>query len=205
MAEFITSDHHFCHTNVLEFEERQNEFGVPFSSIHEMHAAMIANWNAVVNKNDTVYYVGDFCFGGLEEWRHYLNELRGNIIFIKGNHDKSKIVNRMLTEGLISELHTLGTAIRRDKLVLNIAHYPMLIGARPRNFSVHGHLHSYTTGYTNHINIGVDSPFAKELGKPFGTPITMDELVIKAKELNPLLIEEKEEIARKYHKSEEEN
>ena len=46
---YFTADTHFGHENVIRFCDR------PFSSANEMDEAMIANWNARVRGNDTVY------------------------------------------------------------------------------------------------------------------------------------------------------
>lgn len=189
MTIFITSDHHFHHKNILEFEPR------PFESPEQMGEALITAWNRVVKKNDTVYYLGDLSFGDVHQWREVLNELRGNIILIKGNHDKSKIINTMHSEGLLAAVHPLGTVLKAEKFIMNLSHYPMLIGARPRNFSIHGHLHSHDTGYTNHVNVGIDSAFAKSFDAPFGTPISMDDLTEHLKKINPLVEEERARIA----------
>lgn len=186
MTFYITSDSHFNHNNIFDFEDR------PFSTLDEMHEKMIEAWNAVVRKNDTVYHLGDFSFGNAEQWQETLNQLRGNIVLIKGNHDKSKITKAMLKAGLLAEYHPLGTIIKRDGMILNLSHYPMLIGARPRNFSIHGHLHSEETGYTNHINVGVDSAFTKSLELPFGTPIELDKLVEHLQLINPIVEAERE-------------
>lgn len=185
MTIFITSDSHFHHKNILDFEPR------PFKTMEEMNSGLIEEWNHVVRKTDTVYHLGDFCFGGVNEWIDVLNQLRGNIILIKGNHDKTKIVNRVLKEGYLSEYHSLGTVLKVEGMILNLSHYPMLIGARPKNFSIHGHLHDQDTGVTNHVNIGIDSSFAKLLQKPFGTPIELNELIKHLHVINSLLEEEK--------------
>lgn len=181
MTFYISSDHHFHHKNVLDFEDR------PFDTLDDMNQGLIDAWNAVVRKTDTVLHLGDLSFGNVHDWRWVLNELRGNIILIKGNHDKSKIVTTMLNEGLLHEYHPLGTVMKRNHMILNMSHYPMLIGARPNNFSIHGHLHSADTDFTNHVNIGIDSSFAKSLGQPFGTPIALDVLVDHLTEINPLV------------------
>lgn len=188
MTTFITSDSHFHHNNILDFEDR------PFNSVPEMNEGLIKAWNSVVKKTDTVYHLGDFCFGGVKEWQDILNELRGNIVLIKGNHDKTKIVNRVFKEGLLHEYHPLGTVLKVDSMIMNLSHYPMMIGARPRNWSIHGHLHSYDTGFTNHVNVGVDSTLAKSLAIPFGTPIELGELVKHLHEINPLVEAEKAKI-----------
>lgn len=185
MTIFFTSDSHFHHKNILDFEPR------PFNSTEEMNDGLIAAWNSVVRKTDTVYHLGDFCFGNVKEWLDILNQLRGNIILIKGNHDKTKIVKRVINENYLSEYHPLGTVMRVEGMILNFSHYPMLIGARPNNFSIHGHLHSHDSGFVNHVNVGIDSYFSQSLGKPFGTPIELDELITHLKEINPLVEAEK--------------
>jgi calcineurin-like phosphoesterase family protein len=185
MTIFITSDSHFHHRNILGFEPR------PFGTVEEMNKGLIEAWNSVVRKTDTVYHLGDFCFGNAKEWMDTLNQLRGNIILIGGNHDKDKVIRRIMREGYLSEYHPLGTVIKEDSMILNMSHYPMMIGARPMNFSIHGHLHSFDTEYMNHVNIGIDSTFAKSLDKPFGTPIELGELVAHLHEINPLVEAEK--------------
>lgn len=190
MTIFLTSDSHFHHKNILDFEPR------PFKTVDEMNDGLITAWNSVVRKTDTVYHLGDFCFGGVKDWMDVLNQLRGNIILIKGNHDKSKIVNRVLKEGYLTDYHPLGTVIKVEGMIMNLSHYPMLIGARPKNFSIHGHLHMHDSGHINHVNVGVDSSFAKLLLKPFGTPIELDELVKHLQAINPLVEAEKDKERR---------
>lgn len=78
---FFTSDTHFKHANIIKFCER------PFGSIEEMNEALIANWNRVVGKDDFVFHLGDFCFGGSEAWNSILDRLNGKIYLVLGNHD----------------------------------------------------------------------------------------------------------------------
>ena len=82
MKTWFISDLHFSHKNVLEFENR------PFETIEEMESKMIEAWNLVVGKHDKVYMLGDFCFGGANKWIEILDQLKGQIALIKGNHDK---------------------------------------------------------------------------------------------------------------------
>lgn len=173
MAEYITADTHFSHANVIDFEDRS------FSNITEMNESLINAWNNVVRKTDTVYHLGDFCFGGKAKWREILDNLKGNIVLIKGNHDKTKIVNAMHREGLLMEVHPFGTVLKRDGLFLNLSHYPAMIGNRRRQYSVHGHIHAESMPTEYHVNVGVDNVFSKVMteGKPFGTPINMMDLV----------------------------
>ena len=183
MSGFLISDQHFRHSNILEFEDR------PFNSLDEMESSMIKAWNDVVGKNDEVIMLGDFCFGGHAAWIEILDQLKGKITLIKGNHDKSKVTSRVIKEGLIHEYHPLGKIIKVDKHILNLSHYPLEIGVRPRNWSIHGHLHQNNGLYPNMVNVGVDNDFAKSFNLPFGTPVALEELVKELNELLPVIEE----------------
>ena len=78
---YYIADTHFGHTNIIKHCNR------PFESVEEMDRTLIHNWNSVVTGKDTVYVVGDFAFRGAS-WKEYAAKLRGNKIFLKGNHDK---------------------------------------------------------------------------------------------------------------------
>ena len=78
---WFTSDPHFYHKNVIEYCNR------PFDSVEEMNETLIKNWNDRVKKNDTIYILGDFCFGTKEQCIEILNRLNGQKFLIYGNHD----------------------------------------------------------------------------------------------------------------------
>lgn len=54
---WFSSDHHFNHKNIIDYCKR------PFQSVEEMNIALIENHNKFVNKNDDVYFLGDFVLG----------------------------------------------------------------------------------------------------------------------------------------------
>ena len=60
---YFSSDHHFNHKRILEHCRDTR----PYSNIEEMNLTYIANWNSIVKPSDTVYYLGDFVMGGVEE------------------------------------------------------------------------------------------------------------------------------------------
>ena len=80
---FFTADQHLGHDKIRLYCKR------PFSTKEEMNQVIISNWNNVVGNNDTVYVLGDFAFGNAEQIEGYVQQLKGNIVFICGNHDKS--------------------------------------------------------------------------------------------------------------------
>jgi len=56
-----------------------------------MNKGLIDNWNSVVSPKDTVFHLGDFSFGPMGQ---YIDQLNGNIILIRGNHDRTNEVNK---------------------------------------------------------------------------------------------------------------
>ena len=87
MKYWFTSDMHLGHANIIEFTDR------PFKDIEDMNSKLIANWNARVKPNDTIFHLGDFCFHSGLSANSYLKKLNGNVILIKGNHDGNNGVN----------------------------------------------------------------------------------------------------------------
>lgn len=174
MTEWFIADLHFRHSNILEFENR------PFKTNEEMKEKMIEAWNAVVNKVDTVYVVGDFCFGGYDKWIEILNKLKGNIVLIKGNHDKSKIIKRVHSEGYLNEIYDVGKLIQHEKMFFYVTHFPFEIGERPQYFNISGHIHSKPSNLINQLNVGVDSKLMHDYYMisevPFGTPVPFEYL-----------------------------
>ena len=83
---WFTSDTHFNHSKILDFCKR------PFADIAEHDAALIKNWNDLVKPEDTVFHLGDFCWGGTSKWREILSQLNGHIYLIRGNHKIFRLI-----------------------------------------------------------------------------------------------------------------
>ena len=91
---FFTSDTHFNHANIISFCNR------PFKDVEQMNEVMIANWNHVIGKDDSVFHLGDFCLGGAAEWTKILDRLNGKIYLIMGNHDLKNIRQGFISRAL---------------------------------------------------------------------------------------------------------
>lgn len=134
---WFTSDTHFGHENIIRFCNR------PFDNVDEMNEALIKNWNSVVKPDDTVFHLGDFAFGGSTIWNSILDVLNGNIILIKGNHDRKNLRQGFINKfsGVYSQLQIL---VEGQSIYLN--HYPFLCyGGTYRNnpvWQLFGHVHS---------------------------------------------------------------
>jgi calcineurin-like phosphoesterase family protein len=170
MAEYIIADTHYGHKNILSFTNR------PYTCVDTMTEDMINNWNNVVNPTDTVYHLGDFFIAGGTLQNEVLPRLKGNIILISGNHDKSKDRKKWLNRGYIQEVHDVGIRKKQDGTVFYLTHYPMQIGIRPRVWSIHGHIHTSMGEMYNQINVGVDSPHGFVRDRLCGEPIPLQEV-----------------------------
>lgn len=93
---WFTSDTHFFHQRVIEYDNR------PYKDVVEMQDCLIRNWNMCVSKKDIVYHLGDFAFGNPKRWKPIVDQLQGNIVLIRGNHDinNGATLSRLIVDGV---------------------------------------------------------------------------------------------------------
>lgn len=84
MTVWFTADQHFGHARLLQLSQVR---GAAFSTVSEMNARLITNWNTVVAPEDTVYVLGDFDMHGKDTTLAFVGPLAGTKILISGNHD----------------------------------------------------------------------------------------------------------------------
>lgn len=173
---FFSSDLHLSHNNILAYDNR------PFANIDEHNEALIANHNALVNKNDLVFWLGDICMGHIVETLPLLKRFNGMKYLIPGNHDRvsgaysqthqNKFWNEyeryvhILPERTVFKVDGIGN--------VNFSHYPydgdhtdserymdlrFVDTGKPL---VHGHIHakekvSYSSIGTKQVHVGVTS------------------------------------------------
>lgn len=113
---FYIADLHIGHENAIKFDNR------PFRNVEEMNDKLISNWNSVVGKNDTVYVIGDFIWYREQDWPMILEQLKGNIVLINGNHDPSKFSSK--TKNYFQDIKDYKTVLDEDKHVI-MCHYPI--------------------------------------------------------------------------------
>lgn len=121
---WFSSDCHFQHTNLLNLTPETR----PFKTIEEMDNTLINNWNSLVKPEDTIYHLGDFAWNC---HKSLISRLKGNIIFVLGNHDK---VLKQIYPNIPS---ILDITVNKQPIVL--CHYAM----RVWNKSHHGSWHLY--------------------------------------------------------------
>lgn len=155
---YFTSDLHFGHGNVIRYSNR------PYANADEMDEALVANWNSVVGKEDSVYLLGDVTFRNKTKTLVLLYRLNGKIFLIRGNHDndvlKAECAQRF---EWIKDLYLLKVpdedAPRKFQPIV-LCHYPLrtwnLMGHGA--FMLHGHCHGTLTPDPNSriMDVGVD-------------------------------------------------
>lgn len=160
---FFTSDTHFGHTNIIKYCNR------PFSTVAQMDRTCIDNWNARVGEDDTVYFLGDFCFRKAPE---YQAELNGNIVFIKGSHD-----SWMKAPYLLPIEVRVGN---KDKTIV-LCHYAMRSWEKSHYGSWHlfGHHHGKLPPYGLSFDVGVDCWDYY--------PVSLEEISLRMRTLIPIV------------------
>jgi calcineurin-like phosphoesterase family protein len=135
MNYWITTDTHFGHDNLIEYDSRPKNF----SDI------IIKNLYDMIKKDDILIHLGDICFGNDEIWHKVISSLGCKYKWlIRGNHDR-KSSNWYFNHGW----HFVGNAIILKRYGLNI----LLTHIPKRDLSyfdinIHGHFHN--TNFRKH-------------------------------------------------------
>jgi calcineurin-like phosphoesterase family protein len=130
---FLTSDTHFTHRGIVQFEGVNGTKLRPWTNTNEMDEALVKNWNSVVKPEDKIYHLGDVVInrGALK----ILSRLNGTKVLIKGNHDLFKPEEYLEYFKDIRGSHKLGSFI-----LTHIPIHPDSL-ARWTDGCIHGHLH----------------------------------------------------------------
>jgi len=155
---FITSDTHFAHANICRGVSKWTDKSGTrdFNSIDEMNNAIIDNINSMVAPTDSLYHLGDFCFGDKSltpYWRSKIN--CRNIYLIYGNHDHG--IDKYRNEFVwIKDYFTL----RHSNKHVVLFHYPIASWEGRHHGALHafGHCHgSFNQPNGRSMDVGVDT------------------------------------------------
>ena len=166
---YITADTHFGHKGGAPNQGIIHHAARPWPTIEEHDEALIANYNSVVDRKDTVIIVGDFAW---KNHAYYLNRLNGSKILVRGNHDDfSKKI-----ESQFSSVHDILERKFNGQRII-FCHYPMRgwKGAATGSWMAHGHHHGTAVEDPGSCccDVGVDVWDYK--------PISIDTLALKMK------------------------
>lgn len=185
---YYISDLHLGHKNIIRFDGR------PFGSIDEMKETITKNWNKAVTPQDTVYILGDFCWGTEKEWIEIVQKLNGHKVLIRGNHDIKHMSSLLIR--LFRDITDYKEITDNKKHVI-MSHYPMLLykGAyNPNCYMLCGHIHNtrendFLNKWRNELQRTWKKP-ADNMGQIYNvgcmmpymdyTPRTLNEIVVGA-------------------------
>jgi calcineurin-like phosphoesterase family protein len=153
--EWFMSDTHFNHEAILRAHNR------PFKSVVDMDETMLENINRVVKETDTLYHLGDFCLGSVENGIKFRKRIKcDHVYLIYGNHDEKNRAFKEFRKAFGNgKCHDI-LEIRRDGRLYVMCHYPILY---PHHWDkgawvLHGHMHG--EGMVNpvvpSVDVGVD-------------------------------------------------
>lgn len=145
---WITSDLHFFHKGILKFCPDTR----PWSTLEEMHEALIEEWNSKVKPDDVVFHLGDFSFAGKEKTEAIITRLNGHIVWILGNHDQ-KVFKTIEA----NKYHYLEVSMDGNKVCM--MHYSLSVWNRQAygSIAVHGHTHGRYKQGGRAIDVGYDN------------------------------------------------
>lgn len=165
---WFISDTHFGHNSILALSGR------PFKDVEEMDRTMVDLWNAAVDQDDEVFFLGDFC------WRKnpsvYLDQLKGKLHLIVGNHDHKQVRNhpRWLSVNHYLELESGLVGHTGRKIVLS--HYAFEVWNKCHYGAVHlhGHSHGNLPRRGKRYDVGVDNKDRSWSDHPYFAPKSED-------------------------------
>ena len=143
------SDLHFLHKNIIRYDNR------PWIDPQEMTEGMVKRWNEVVVPEDMVYILGDVVWSKkYEDWKKIVSRLNGRKFIIKGNHDKTDILNQLVADKII-------TGWSHQEVIFDNGCY-VILNHSPMPFFVNMH-HDNTHHLYGHVHISFDYQAIKHL------------------------------------------
>ena len=163
MNVWFCSDAHFAHKNICKYTDRSK-----FTSQEDHDHWLVSKWNKYVKPDDLVYHLGDFCFSE-KLFVEYVNKLNGVKCFIKGNHDSSKAVNKVLSLPSVSSF-TSYKEVKIEGQQIILCHFPFSVWHKQHygSWNLYGHCHGSHTPVGKQLDVGFDNAY-KVLGehRPF--------------------------------------
>ena len=166
MAIRYMADAHFWHSNVIRYDNR------PWQFPDQMVGDMIRMWNETVDQSDMVYLLGDVVWSDkYEKWVQILEQLKGHKFIVKGNHDKTKILDELKRNCLIdgwSHQEVVQDPVPDGKtryVVLNHSPMPFFVNMHHDNtYHLYGHVHiSFDAQVIKHVRKQIEELYLHEV------------------------------------------
>lgn len=141
---YYIADCHFYHRALLNSMDHRG-----FQDVDEMNAYMIKQWNEKVKRSDEVVILGDFSMGNAQETNRILEELKGKLYLIVGNHDNKYLRNKEFHRERFQGIYPYAELHDNNRKVI-LSHYPIPCyngqylktkNNDPRTYMLYGHVH----------------------------------------------------------------
>jgi calcineurin-like phosphoesterase family protein len=157
MTDFITSDIHFGHKNIMSFcPVTRARFN---GDVDYMNEQIIREWNQKVTPHDHTYILGDVSFTNVEKTVGFMNRLNGTKTLIKGNHDAKLVKTKEFRDCFVDVMDYHSINVNGVKIVM--FHYPISEWDQMHRGAVHfhGHVHGGPTGLegSRAFDVGMDA------------------------------------------------
>ncbi|HDQ08547.1 MAG TPA: hypothetical protein ENN44_07200 [Methanoculleus sp.] len=144
----LSADLHLGHNGVINYYSRP----FPPGAATDMDEVLIRNWNAFLEPERPVYYLGDFTYkAGDATNQNYLARMNGKISWIRGNHDTC--IREAKDSALISY----------EGIDFLLIHNPKHIPDSWNGWVIHGHTHNnrlneypFFSGERKTVNVSVE-------------------------------------------------
>lgn len=168
---WLTSDLHFCHNREFLFKPRG------FNAVWEMNDEIVKRWNEVVAPDDDVYVLGDLMLNSNDVGAYLIQQLKGRIHIVLGNHDTDARIELYKTFCNVVEVVD-AKRLRYKNYHFFLTHYPCLTATLEKEslkqctINLYGHTHQ-TTNFFNDMpfmyHVGVDSHNCR--------PVSIDQVI----------------------------
>lgn len=179
---YWTSDTHFGHRNIIKYTKRPfataDEIArdaIPPEAVDRMDEHLIAQWNATVRPEDTIYHLGDFSFHrDIKKSESILSRLNGHKHLCPGNHDGHHV---LISPGWESVQHYRELRVAGHNIVM--LHYGMRVWNRSHKGAIqlYGHSHGTLPGNSQSLDVGTDCWNY--------TPVELDDILSRLATLPP--------------------
>lgn len=188
---WFTSDSHYNHGNICKTTSKWDDKSKTrdFESLGRMNGELVDGINEVVGKDDYLFHLGDFAFGGLEAIRDFRDQINcKNVHLILGNHDYRIKEDEDLIQMEFSSVdeYMFLTVFDNDGLNTKrrfvLCHYPIASwnGMCHGVIHLHGHLHlppAFRLHHNMSMDVGVEGNNFK--------PISMEEVLELMQDRDP--------------------
>ena len=137
------ADCHFYHDRICREMDCRS-----FSGYEEMNAYMVEQWNSKVQDKDIVYILGDFSITKADATMKILQQLKGELHLLVGNHDKY-LADKSFDRSLFRSIEPYQEILDNGKHVI-LSHYPVFCykgqyrrdkAGNPLTYMLYGHVH----------------------------------------------------------------